>query len=61
MKVDVLQIFGHPGAVYADHVRPKLQQWLSNNPNASIEHVVQTPIAENGTVGHIIVTIFYRD
>jgi hypothetical protein len=33
MKVDVLQIFGHPGAVYADHVRPKLQQWLERVMN----------------------------
>ena len=65
MKVKALEIFGEPVGeegeelqdVYAEDVESELQEWLDNNPNVSIEHLVQTLISE----GHLLVTIYYRD
>jgi hypothetical protein len=43
-------------------VEERLQAWLKDNPNAQIEHVVQTPVAQSeGYTDHLLVTIFYRD
>jgi hypothetical protein len=49
------------GADAAD-VEERLQVWLKDNPNAQIEHVVQTPVSKgDGYTHHLLVTIFYRE
>jgi hypothetical protein len=43
-------------------VESTLREWLKDNPNAKIEHVVQTPLADlDGRTYSLLVTIFYRD
>jgi hypothetical protein len=43
-------------------VEEQLQAWLNDNPNASIEHVVQTPLTGfDGETRRLLVTIFYRE
>jgi hypothetical protein len=49
----------------AEQVESVLQTWLNDNPNASIEHVTQTPVSDAhtnaGITTFLLVTIFYRD
>jgi hypothetical protein len=48
----------------AAKIESALREWLNDNPNASIEHVAQTPISVAGVYGEtttLLVTIFYRD
>jgi hypothetical protein len=63
MKVEAIEIYNDP--IGAEHVESALQKWLTNNPNVTIEHVVQTPLVHGGAayvrVTKVIVTIFYRD
>ena len=67
MKVKVLSIYDPSYRRYstpppAEQVESMLQEWLSDNPNAKIEHVAQTPLADlDGRTYSLLVTIFYRD
>ena len=67
MKVKVLSIYDPSYRRYstpppAEQVQSMLQEWLNDNPNAEIEHVVQTPLADlDGRTYSLLVTIFYRD
>ena len=67
MKVKVLSIYDEPykGSYRvppAEQVESTLQEWLQDNPNAKIEHVVQTPLADSyGQTWSLLTTIFYRD
>jgi hypothetical protein len=67
MKVKVLSIYDEPykGSYRvppAERVESTLQEWLKNNPNAKIEHVAQTPLADlDGRTYSLLVTIFYHD
>jgi hypothetical protein len=67
VKVEVLSIYDpsdhrFPTLQLAEKVESVLQEWLNDNPNAQIEYVVQTPLAEsNGQTWSLLTTIFYRD
>ena len=67
MKVKVLSIYDPSYRRYstpppAEQVESMLQEWLNDNPNAKIEHVVQTPLADSyGQTWSLLTTIFYRD
>jgi len=67
VKVKVLSIYDEPykGSYRvppAEQVESTLREWLKDNPNAKIEHVVQTPLADlDGRTYSLLVTIFYRD
>ena len=64
MKVKVLEVKkGHSSLtpIPAD-VENAIQEWLTDSPNAKIEHVVQTPLADSyGQTWSLLTTIFYRD
>jgi hypothetical protein len=46
----------------AEQVESTLREWLKDNPNAEIEHVAQTPLADlDGRTYSLLMTIFYRD
>ena len=64
MKVKVLEVKkGHSSLtpIPAD-VENAIQEWLTDSPNAKIEHVVQTPLADlDGRTYRLLVTIFYHD
>jgi len=62
MKVKAIYIRGDLDE-RPEQVENPLQDWLNDNPNASIEHVAQTPIRleQGGRVTGLMVTIFYRD
>jgi len=65
MKVKVIEIgredLGHSPEPEA--VENTLQDWLDDNPDASIEHVAQAPVSSEGygVTNRLLVTIFYRD
>ena len=67
MKVKVLSIYDEPykGSYRvppAEQVESTLREWLKDNPNAKIEHVAQTPLADlDGRTYSLLVTIFYSD
>ena len=67
MKVKVLSIYDPSYHRYstpppAEQVESMLQEWLNDNPNAKIEYVVQTPLADSyGQTWSLLTTIFYRD
>jgi hypothetical protein len=67
VKVKVLSIYDEPykGSYRvppAEQVESTLREWLKDNPNAKIEHVAQTPLADlDGRTYSLLVTIFYRD
>ena len=67
MKVKVLSIYDEPykgsyRVPSAVQVESTLREWLKDNPDAEIEHVVQTPLADlDGRTYSLLVTIFYRD
>lgn len=64
MKVKVLEVKkGHSSLtpIPAD-VENAIQGWLTDSPNAKIEHVVQTPLAgPYGGTSSLLTTIFYHD
>jgi hypothetical protein len=49
----------------AAEIESALREWLDDNPNASIEHVAQTPLSSNskvpGLTTGMLVVIFYHD
>jgi hypothetical protein len=69
MKVKVMEIesdfstYGRPQKIAK--IESALREWLDDNPNASIEHVAQMPVASHsnapGLTTSVLVTIFYRD
>ena len=67
MKVNALSIYNPSYRRYstpspAEQGESMLQEWLNNNPNAEIKHVVQTPLADSyGQTWSLLTTIFYRD
>ena len=67
MKVKVFNFYrkgvGFWYAPPADEVESALQEWLDNNPDVKIEHVVQTPVGNGpeGSTSNLLTTIFYRD
>jgi hypothetical protein len=68
MKVKVFELYAQMEvprirvAPSAETVERALQEWLNNNPNAKIEHVVPAPLAgDNGHTSTLLMTIFYRD
>ena len=62
MKVKVIVTPVIITKVEPDDVEEKLQAWLNDNPNASIEHVAQTPLTGfDEETRRLLVTIFYRE
>ena len=69
MKVKVMEIeldfsaYGRPQKI--EKIESALRGWLEDNPNASIEHVAQIPVASQsnfaGVTTSMLVTLFYRD
>jgi hypothetical protein len=64
VKVKVIEIERPWSVQVGAEIERALREWLDDNPNASIEHVAQTPISPPGKYGEterLLVTIFYRD
>jgi len=63
MKVEVIELLTRGGWLpEAAEIESALREWLNDNPNAEIEHVVQTPLAgPYGGTSSLLTTIFYHD
>ena len=65
MKVKVIRVRQERQSHYPEPeaIENALQDWLNDNPDASIEHVAQTPIVSGQWVytEAVYVTIFYRE
>ena len=65
MKVKVIEIGErtYDTSPESEAVENALQDWLDDNPDASIEHLTQAPVSSEGygITNRLLVTIFYRD